>query len=111
MLYALCIYKVVCDAVMPSVRTHQREDVSFVVCEQAPRHNTEYVLVGWRMWLHSKPANRHLSVGRTIFLQAVGFLLHRFMPIGRNQLTGGIVIPPGNVGLMTRLAVMPPELH
>ena len=63
------------------------------------------------MRLHSKLASRLLSVGRTIFLQAVGFLLHRLMPIGCNQLAVSIVILPGDVRLVARLTVMPPELH
>ena len=111
MLYASCIDKVVCDAIVLSIRTHQRKDVTTVVCKQAPRHDTEHILVCRRMWLHGKTGNFLLSVGRTIFLQADGFLLHRLMAVGSSQLAVGIVILPGDVGLMTRLTVMPPELH
>ena len=111
MLYTLSVDEVVCDAIMLSIRTHQRKDVPSVVCEQAPRHDPEHILVCWRMRLHGKLANRLLSVCLTVFLQTVGFLLHRLMAIGGNQLAVSIIILSGDVCLVARLTVMPPELH
>ena len=111
MLYTFCVDEVVCDTVMLPVRTYQCEDGSSVVCEQAPRHDPEHILVCRRMWFYSKLASCLLIVGSTIFLQAVGFLLRRLMAVGGNQLPVSIVILPGDVGLMTRLTVMPTELH
>ena len=95
---------------MPSGRA--LHDIWFPVVEhQAPGHDPKHILVCWRMRLHGKLANCLLSVRVTVFLQTVGFLLHRLMAVGGNQLAVSIVILPRNVGLMTRLTVMPPELH
>ena len=111
MLYALSVDEVVCDAIMLSIRPYQREGVPTVVCKQAPRHDPEHILVCRRMGLHGKLANSLLSVCLTVFLQTVGFLLHCLMAVGGNQLAVSIVILPRDIGLMTRLTVMPPELH
>ena len=111
MLYTFCVNEVVCDTVMLTIRPYQRKGVPAVVCKQAPGHDPEHILVCRRMRLHGKLANRLLSVDCAIFLQTVGFLLHRLMAIGGNQFAVSVVILPGNVGLMTRLTVMTTELH
>lgn len=62
------------------------------------------------MWLYGKLGNRLLSMRNTIFLQAVGFLIHRLMAVGCNQLIVGIIILPSDISLVASLPVMPSEL-